>query len=183
MDCKKWQLTSDQIKLKFTGHDKLKIDKAGNLDVGLRFTDVKFNIPESYQVTPEGKKLVSFEFKKKSDNTVGFECDQKLNPKSPMVIDPFRTWGTYMDGWTTQSPAFDEYLYAIQLDSTDMTLYCAGSTNWNLPTNTGNYTADGYLNTITDLNGGQIINPFAATVVYRINFNGNDFMDLTCLTR
>ncbi len=53
----------EQIKLKFTGQDNLKIDKDGGLTVGLRFSDVKFNIPESYQVTENGKVPVKMTFK------------------------------------------------------------------------------------------------------------------------
>jgi hypothetical protein len=62
----------EQIKLKFTGQDNLKIDKDGGLTVGLRFSDVKFNIPESYQVTENGKIPVKMTFKENEDNIISF---------------------------------------------------------------------------------------------------------------
>jgi hypothetical protein len=53
-DHETWYTMNNQIKVHRT--DNLKTDKDGGLTVGLRFSDVKFNIP-IYQVTENGKYL------------------------------------------------------------------------------------------------------------------------------
>ncbi|MBK7939872.1 MAG: hypothetical protein IPJ82_23555 [Lewinellaceae bacterium] len=45
----------NKVKMRFEGQDGLIIDDKGNLNVGLRLPDVKFSIPESYQVTTKAK--------------------------------------------------------------------------------------------------------------------------------
>lgn len=84
-----------------------------------------------------------------------------------------------MDG-PSSGGTFDQYLYAIELDTADRTLYCAGATNKEIPTNAPPYNADGYDNTMTNLNGGSNTN-YWTTIVYRINFDGTDLMDLTSM--
>ncbi|MBK9271542.1 MAG: T9SS type A sorting domain-containing protein [Saprospiraceae bacterium] len=168
------------INMRFDGQDKLKVEKDGSLKVELRFTDVKFNIPESYQVTEEGKQTVLFSFVKSNNNTVSFHTKSKIDPNLPLVIDPTLLWGTYMDMNTHSSPYFDQYLYAVELDTNDRVLYCGGATNWNIPTNAPPYDANGWRNTITGLNGQSNPLPsYYTSVLYRINFNGSDLMDLT----
>ncbi|HRG69157.1 MAG TPA: hypothetical protein PLS73_09940, partial [Saprospiraceae bacterium] len=167
------------INMKFEGQDKLNIDKNGWLKVGLQFTDVVFQIPESYQVTEKGKEIIPFNFIKLNKNIVGFNTRANLNPSFPIVIDPTLSWGSYMDGNGTGG-TFDEYLYAIQLDTITQIMYCAGSTNVNIPTSSAPYDANGYLNNISGLNGGSTPNPpYSAAVIYRINSAGNDLLDLT----
>ncbi|MBL0235362.1 MAG: hypothetical protein IPQ02_01725 [Saprospiraceae bacterium] len=178
----------EQIKLKFTGQDILKVDKDGGLTVGLRFSDVKFNIPESYQVTEDGKVPVKMTFKEIEDNTITFHTKSKLDARYPLVIDPTLNWGTFMDD---DSGTFDEYLYAIQIDTLDGTIYCAGGSNKNITVNTNpgdtvSYEANGWRNTITwqnntgGWNSGGGSNTFkSVAVVYRVNSSGTLLMDLT----
>ncbi|MFN0110869.1 MAG: SdrD B-like domain-containing protein [Blastocatellia bacterium] len=165
-----------QVKMNFAGQDNLAVAKDGSLQVGLRFTDVKFHLPESYQVTESGKQNVNFAFNKSEDGTVTFTTGDKVDARYPLVIDPVLGWGTFMDGNGVLG-VFDEYLFAIQTD-TDGITYCAGATNVNIPTASAPYDADGYLNTITGLTGGSNIGRSAA-VVYRVSANGTDLLDLT----
>ncbi|MGB4969312.1 MAG: hypothetical protein WBO31_07265, partial [Saprospiraceae bacterium] len=118
-----------KISMGFEGQDKLKINKDGSLKVGLRFTDLEFHIPESYQVTDHGKVAVDFEFTKTNSNTIAFKTKSIIDPSFPVVIDPTLVWGSYMDDIVSAPNDFDEYLYAIQLDTLDGILYCAGATN------------------------------------------------------
>jgi hypothetical protein len=134
----------------------LTVDKKGNLSVGLRFTEVTFNIPEAYQVGVNGKEPADVRFKKLTGNRVAFAVGSPIKPELPLVIDPVLVWGTYMDGNTTNGNTFDQYLYAIALDSATNILYCAGATNINIPTSGGQgYDADGWRNTVTGLNRGH----------------------------
>jgi hypothetical protein len=166
-------VTADRIKLRFSGQDNLRIDRDGNLSVGLRFSDVKFNIPECYQVTPEGKRLVDFSFTKSSNDIIGLHADQAIDANYPTVIDPVLSWGTFMDG---NDPDFDQYLFAVQVDPDNGMVYCAGASNRNIPTNSPPYDADGYLNSINGFGTGAT--PRVA-VVYRVNSTGSDLVDLT----
>ncbi|MEP6647576.1 MAG: GEVED domain-containing protein, partial [Saprospiraceae bacterium] len=162
----------NNVKLRFEGQDGLSINSEGALDVGLRFTDVKFHIPESYQVTDQGKSTVDISFQKSSDNIIGFSTQNKIDPRYPLIIDPTLSWGTFMDGNSTD---FDQYLFSIQVDNVDGMVYCAGASNLNIQTGAAPYDANGYLNTITGLTGGT---PRVA-ILYRINSSGTDLVDLT----
>ncbi|MFZ1423323.1 MAG: hypothetical protein WAS55_05835, partial [Saprospiraceae bacterium] len=167
-----------KISMGFEGQDKLKINKDGSLKVGLRFTDLEFHIPESYQVTDHGKVAVDFEFTKTNSNTIAFKTKSIIDPSFPVVIDPTLVWGSYMDDIVSAPNDFDEYLYAIQLDTLDGILYCAGATNRQITTGTSPYDANGYQNVVTGLTGGTNTGE-ATSVVYRINSTGNDLLDLT----
>lgn len=162
----------NQIDLRFEGQDKLKVAKDGGLEVGLRFTDVKFNIPESYQVTEGGKQLVEMAFQTRG-NKVSFKSLSKIDPSFPLIIDPTLSWGTFLDG---NDPDFDQYLFAIQVDPIDGIVYCAGATNRNISTSSPPYDADGYLNVISGFGTGAT--PRVA-MAYRISSSGNDLIDLT----
>ena len=166
-------VSPDKINMRFSGQDDLKLDKSGNLSVGLKFTDIKFNIPESYQVTELGKVAIDFAFHIADKNKVGFQTKSSINPNYPVIIDPVLSWGTFIDG---NDPDFDQYLFAIQVDPTDGMIYCAGATNRNIPTNAPPYDADGYLNTVGGFGTGAT--PRVA-VVYRVNSTGSDLVDLT----
>lgn len=166
-----------KIKLNFKGQDKLSIDKNGQLEVGLRFTKVKFRIPESYQVNGQNKCQVKISFQKEGFNTISFSSGSVINPNESLVIDPVLNWGTLMDA---NNSAFDEYLFAIQVDSTDGMVYCAGTTNRTISTSSAPYDADGYSNSISGLSGGTGVSSLPnVALIYRINSSGNDLVDMT----
>ena len=159
------------IKMNFEGQDNISILRDGSLKVGLRFTDIKFHIPESYQVTEIGKRAVDFEFESTNGHIISFKTNDEIDQSLPLVIDPILNWGTLFDG---NNSAFDQYLYAIQVDSVTGYIYCAGSTNRQIPTNSAPYTANGYLNTVSGLSGSQTV-----AVVYSINSTGTALIDMT----
>ncbi len=168
-----------KLKMRFEGQDNLAISQVGSLNVGLRFTDVKFHIPESYQVTDRGKVPVDFAFSKVSQNTISFATQSPIDPRFPVVIDPILSWGTFMDGNLSSPSLFDAYLYAIEVDPSTGIVYCAGATNNEIPHASAPYDADGYQDAediiLPSGNGGA---PYTA-VVYRISANGSDLLDLT----
>jgi uncharacterized repeat protein (TIGR01451 family) len=162
-----------KINMNFEGQDNLSVQNNGSLKVGLRFTDLHFNIPESYQVTEEGKIPVKFAFHTDGVHTVNFKTSSPIDPKYPLVIDPILTWGTFMDG---NDPDFDQYLFAIQVDQVDGMVYCAGATNREISTSSSPYDANGYLNAIAGL--GTAGTPRVA-IIYRISSSGSDLVDLS----
>jgi uncharacterized repeat protein (TIGR01451 family) len=163
-----------QVKMSFEGQDSLSVDQDGSLKVGLRFTDVKFHLPESYQVTEQGKAAVNFAFNQSDADTIDFTANSPIDPRYPLVIDPTLTWGTFMDG---DLAGFDQYLFAIQVDPTDGMVYCAGGTNQSIPTNASPYNADGFKNTVTGFSVTDALPRVA--VVYRVTGDGTDLVDLT----
>ncbi len=166
-----------KVQLQFKGEDNVSIQDDGSLDVGLRFTNVKFNIPESYQVNEQGKIPVNMSFTKANDNTITFTSNSKLDPSLPVIIDPTLKWGTFVDA---NNANFDAYLFAIQVDPVSGIVYCAGGSNQNFPTGAAPYDANGYLNTITFNNQSQGATALpTAAVVYRISNDGTDLIDYT----
>lgn len=161
-----------KIDLLFKGQDKLYVGKDGKLNVGLKFTEVNFNIPESYQVTEQGKMPVDMAFHTEN-NHARFKSKTKIDPQYPLVIDPVLSWGTFLDGNTA---AFDQYLFAIEIDPVDGMVYCAGASNQSIATNAPPYDADGYKNVIGGMSSSGT--PRVA-IVYRVTGDGTDLVDLT----
>ncbi len=162
-----------KIDMQLEGQDKVSVEDNGSLKVGLRFTDIKFNIPESYQVTETGKVPVHFAFAANESGKVHFTTSSQIDSRYPLVIDPILTWGTFMDG---NDPDFDQYLFAIEVDPVDGMVYCAGATNRQISTSAAPYDANGYLNAIAGF--GATGMPRVA-MVYRINSGGSDLVDMT----
>ncbi|MBL7777910.1 MAG: tandem-95 repeat protein, partial [Chitinophagales bacterium] len=122
------------IKMRLKGQDGVRIDEKGNLCVKLSFDEVKFDIPEAYQIV-EGKKVpVRMQFKLDGD-FVTFTSLDKIDSRYELVIDPSLKWGTFFDN---NSDTFDEYLFAVEVDNVG-NVYCGGSTNMAISTGAGNY--------------------------------------------
>jgi hypothetical protein len=162
----------NQVNLQFDGQDNLTIENDGSLTADLRFTQVRFNIPESYQLTPSGKTAVDMSFEVKSNNKINFVTKNNIDSRYPLIIDPTLSWGTYFDG---NNSDFDQYLFAIQVD-TDGIVYCAGGTNQPVQTGSAPYDANGYLNNITGFGTGATPR---VPIIYRISSNGSDLIDMT----
>ena len=117
------------IRMQFSGQQKLQITREGNLDIGLGMGSFGMHLPESYFVTPAGKKRTDIRFTRKG-NTVGFRTS-KNKSGYPLVIDPDLLWGTFFDGGHS---TFDEYLFGITLNEANQLLYCAGAANLQVST-------------------------------------------------
>ncbi|MEQ1675906.1 MAG: GEVED domain-containing protein [Chitinophagaceae bacterium] len=88
-----------KIRMNFDGQDYLKTDKKGNLVVGLRFAEMKLDIPESYQVVGTEKKNLDFSFVT-NESTAAFDLaeNETLVAGAPLVIDPTIFGATFFDG-------------------------------------------------------------------------------------
>lgn len=115
-----------QIRMQFTGEQKLGLNKEGALTVSLAMGDFHLRLPESYYVTPDGKQPANIQFQLLAKGQVGFKSSHWMSMAYPLVIDPDLLWGTFFDG---ADPGFDEYLYAIHFDTAQHLLYCAGAAN------------------------------------------------------
>jgi len=63
----------NKINMLLQGQDNLSVEADGSLKLGLHFTDIKFHIPESYQVTETGKVPVDFAFNTTGNGIVSFK--------------------------------------------------------------------------------------------------------------
>lgn len=122
---------AELVKLEFKGQKKLLLSATGNLQVQLAMGNFNMRLPESYYVTPQGKKKVQVRFAKQGNNTVHFTGWGQQDKKYPLVIDPDLLWGTFFDGGNTN---FDEYLYSIQFNYNNDLIYCAGAASMQVST-------------------------------------------------
>ncbi|HLP21183.1 MAG TPA: SBBP repeat-containing protein, partial [Chitinophagales bacterium] len=165
-----------KIKMNFKGQDKLTLDEKGQLEVKLRFKEVKFDIPESYQVIGGKKVPVKMEFVIDGD-VVSFKTSAKINSSYPLIIDPSLKWGTFFDD---NDNDFDEYAYAVELDAVG-NMYVAGASNNQLvrsaTTGYGSYIF-GYDSTYADGVSGSNVGRRDA-IIYRIAANGSALQYVT----
>ncbi|MFM2306953.1 MAG: hypothetical protein RLZZ367_1622, partial [Bacteroidota bacterium] len=164
------------IKMKLKGQDGLAIDKQGQLEVKLRFREVKFDIPEAYQIINNTKVPVKMQFAINGDE-VSFKTTSKVDPIYPLIIDPSLKWGTFFDD---NDDNFDEYAYAVELDASG-NMYVAGATNNQLvrssTTGYGSYIF-GYDSTYADGTTGSNVNRRDA-IIYRIKADGSALQYVT----
>ncbi len=153
------------IKMRFKGQDGLRIDEKGNLEVKLRFQEVKFDIPEVYQVINGKKVLLNANFVV-NGQVATFNIQGEVNPNFPLIIDPSLKWGIFFD---CNDNNFDEYLYAIELDNSG-NVYCGGKINMSIATT---YIASGLFGYDNSYNGS------VDGIVYKINANGTAILAVT----
>ena len=156
-----------QIKMSFTGQDKLSIDQNGKLVVKLRFDDVHFGIPESYQLVEGVKKSIKLDFNLSAEkNIVTFQTNETIDKKYTLVIDPDLKWGTYFDNNTT---TFDDYVYAVDIDNAG-NVFVGGTTNQAM---VSTYIATSTFGYDNSYNGGK------DGIVYKISANGTSILAVT----
>jgi hypothetical protein len=114
-----------KIKMEFNGQDFLHINKKGSLELGLRFGSLKLEIPETYQLTKNGKRIpFKNKFVLKEKNTAVYAVSGKPDAALPLIIDPVMIWGSFMDG---NNANFDAYLFGGAKDANGDLYVCGGS--------------------------------------------------------
>ncbi|HLX64913.1 MAG TPA: PKD domain-containing protein [Planctomycetota bacterium] len=113
-----------QIRIAANGQDGLAFNDDGSATLQLRYQDLSFKIPESYQLI-DGKKAPVTARMVAGDNTaeIRYAIAENLVNDQPLVIDPNVVWATYFDLNDSTTP-FDSYLYAIAINTTGV--YCLG---------------------------------------------------------
>ncbi|MDB5284851.1 MAG: domain containing protein, partial [Bacteroidota bacterium] len=157
------------IKMRFKGLEGLSVDEKGNLSAKMHFDDVKFDIPEAYQIIDGKKVAVKITFKV-NGNVASFEAQSKIDNRYALIIDPSLKWGAWFDD---NSTTFDEYLFAVDHDDQG-NVYCGGAINMQI---SHGYTtfAYGYDSTYADpstqSNGSN-----RDGILYKIKFDGSDLL-------
>ncbi len=155
------------IKMKFDGQDELRVDKKGNLLIGLRHDDMKIMMPETYQLINGIKKLCLAKMQLCSDKkTICYNITGRITLQEPLVIDPVMSWSTYMHNNTK---TFDEYLYTVAANEEDE-IYAAGLTNEAMSSTYLSSVAPGFSgNYVRENNADRV--PQTA-ILYRLNPSG-----------
>jgi len=86
-----------QILLKFCGVGKLRVDEKGDLLIGSRGEEVRFEKPVVYQEVAGKKTPVEGGYILASTNQIGFRLGEYDHGK-PVVIDPLLIYSTYLGG-------------------------------------------------------------------------------------
>ena len=164
-----------QIKMTTKGVDGMSVLESGALEIDLRHSDIRMDLPETYQVSQAGKQLLDARFSVDA-GFVSYELIGDIDPDLPLVIDPDVDWGTYMD---SNIAGFDQYLYAVDVTS-GFVAYVAGNTDENIPMGAGS----GYMETLAapydTTQNGQIdgiiyaLSADGTTVLYATHFGGSD---------
>jgi len=102
--------------------EKTRIDKEGNLAIKTKFGEIKHAKPACYQVIEGERVEIRAEFKRKEDNTYGFQV-KEYNKNYELIIDPLvLVYSTFLGGSGADSGR------SIAVDSTG-SIYVAGFTS------------------------------------------------------
>jgi gliding motility-associated-like protein len=159
----------NNIKMRFKGQEGLRIDEQGNLAVKLEFDEVKFDIPEAYQIIDGKKVMVKMAFDVKGD-VATFKALSKIDNTHPLIIDPSLKWGTWFDN---NSDAFDEYIFAVDIDNQG-NMYCGGNINVQLTSGAGNYINPASLFGFSNTYAGSVDG-----IIYELRFDGASILAIT----
>lgn len=124
--------TPASIRMKYSGVRSLLVDNNGTLCIQTELTELKDNIPKSYQVI-DGKEVpVKVRYKLIDPSTVTFEADE-YDKRYPLVIDPLMIYSTFVGGTADDY----EYTGGISLDASG-NIYVTGRTlSSNFPVTAG----------------------------------------------
>jgi hypothetical protein len=86
-----------QVRLKFRGVGKLRVDEKGDLLLGSRGEEVRFEKPVVYQEVGGRKTPVEGSYVLASTNQIGFRLGEYDHGK-PLVIDPLLVYSSYLGG-------------------------------------------------------------------------------------
>jgi hypothetical protein len=121
-----------QIELGFSGARDLRIDKSGDLVIGINDQELRFRAPHVYQQTAGGKETVKAAFVLRDKDRVAFELGDYDRGRT-LVIDPVLSFSTYLGGSGQESCAavagatFVPQCPGIAVDSASR-IYIAGVT-------------------------------------------------------
>jgi hypothetical protein len=91
-----------QIRLSFSGADKLRVDETGDLQLQVKGEAMVQSAPLVYQDGDQGRVTVSGKYVLKGAHEVGFEVGP-YDVNKPLVIDPILVYSTYIGGDSTDT--------------------------------------------------------------------------------
>jgi hypothetical protein len=122
-----------KIKMQFNGQDYLHTTKKGSLKLGLHFGALKLDIPQTYQLPRNGKRIgIKNKFVLKDNNTAMYALNEKPIANLPLIIDPVLIWGSFMDA---NVATFDAYMFGGVKDAVGDLYVCGGALATVAPSN------------------------------------------------
>jgi hypothetical protein len=122
-----------KIKMQFNGQDYLHTTKKGSLKLGLHFGALKLDIPQTYQLAKNGKRInIKNKFVVKDNNTAMYALNEKPIANLPLIIDPVLIWGSFMDA---NVATFDAYMFGGVKDAVGDLYVCGGALATVAPSN------------------------------------------------
>ena len=109
------------IAIHYEGVDRLALNEAGDLLLGLGAEEVCQPRPALYQTVGGQRKPVSGGYRLKDARTATFAAGQ-YDHSSPLVIDPTMNYSTYFGG------NGDDIVWAVKVNTNDNSIYLAGQT-------------------------------------------------------
>jgi gliding motility-associated-like protein len=136
---------TDNIRLQYTGIDKLEIDPAGNLILSTSINQIMELSPIAYQIIEGKPQNVSCSFRIIDANKVTFDFPQGYNTALPLIIDPQLVFSTFSGA---SAPLTINLAYTSTFGS-DSSLFTGSiADNRGIPTTPGayqvNYRGGGY---------------------------------------
>jgi uncharacterized protein (TIGR03437 family) len=113
-----------QVRLRFSGAGRLRLNEAGDLVVPTRGGTLLFHKPHVYQDLKDERVVVDGRFKIVARNTVTFSLGA-YDSKETLIIDPTLSYSTYLGGGTSGGQVGSDRAFGIAVDGSGNT-YVAG---------------------------------------------------------
>jgi hypothetical protein len=153
----------NQIRLKFDGAGKLRLDEKGDLLLGSAGEEVRFEKPVVYQEVAGRQQAVEGGYMLASGDRIGFQLGE-YDHSQPLVIDPVLSYSTYLGGGGFDSGK------GIAVDASGNAYVTGLTTSTNFPSaNPIQSTLGGAENAFVTK-----INPTGSALVYSTYLGGNN---------
>ena len=110
-----------RVAMRFDGPDRLAIDPAGGLVLGLGAQEIRLPRPVLYQESGGGRQEVSGRYVLRDATSVGFEAGP-YDRSRPLIIDPTMIYSTFFGG------NGNDIVWSVKLSPIDQSIYFAGQT-------------------------------------------------------
>lgn len=155
-----------QIGLRIQGASHVRIDRAGNLQLGTEDGEIELRKPTIYQPSPSGRTEVAGRYVLDANDIVRFQIGDYDSERS-LVVDPTLIYSTYLGGSSTEAPG------GIAVDSQGDAFVGGQTLSTDFPT-TSNAIQSSAPSGISNWAGFVTeINPTGTSVLYSTYLGGN----------
>ena len=161
-------------RLRFAGHDALRVDDSGDLVLAMGEGEFRHAAPRLWQDGPAGRREVSGSFRVHADGTVGFSAGEHDRALA-LVVDPVVDYATYLGG------SIQDWADDVAVDASGNMVVSGWTDSTNFPLNSplqSVYVGGGDAS-VPHVNDGYVAKYSAdgQTQVFSTYFGGNGFDD------
>lgn len=162
----------DQIRLRFDGAKKIRIDAEGDLVLTTDDGEIRQHKPIIYQEVAGNRSEVAGNYLLKNNQEIAFETGS-YDPSLPLVIDPTLTYSTYLGGSNTSFPnsGGGDFGQGIAVDASGNAYVVGHSSAGDFPTTAGSFATAH--NGVEDVFVAKL-NPSGSALVYSTFIGGAD---------